>query len=579
MMYSNKDNVNLLTSLLAAHGVRHAVVCPGSRNAPVVHNLDAHPQIVCHPVTDERSAGFYALGMAQTLGAPVAVCVTSGTALLNLAPAVAEAYYQHVAMVVVSADRPQEWIGQLDGQTLRQDGALNRWMNVSVCLPEKVDSDSCRWYCGRLLNEALLGTRFPQPGPVHINVPIAEPLFDFSCPRLPEARPVVRYEERGPSLAALEMMAGEWRDARRPMVVLGQHVEAAGHEVREAVRQLARDSVVLSEPLTTLCPTVRRVDEALVMAGDDDGLLPDYILYVGDMLVSKRLRAFLRRAENAHVTMVCPDGEIHDTTTRLDRLVKAGAAETLVALCSHCQQKEREDAAIWQTSRQRHQPFLERWRSLLRSADAVVDSFEPPFSQMAAVRYFHQQLEDMEYDYVLHYANSSAVRQANLYSQSFVFCNRGVNGIEGSLSTAAGCSVVYEGIVFCVIGDLSFFYDQNALWNQNLRGNLRIILLNNGRGGIFGQLPGLEQSPAADRLVSAAHHTTAQGICAQNDVGYLKASNMAEMQVGIVSLLTGRRDRPVVLEVFTDAAADRLSLKALHQQLGKANPLKSSEGV
>jgi 2-succinyl-5-enolpyruvyl-6-hydroxy-3-cyclohexene-1-carboxylate synthase len=148
-MFSNKTNVNLLTALLIAHGIRHAVVCPGSRNAPIVHNLNASGAIQCFPVTDERSAGFQALGLCQATGLPVVVCVTSGTALLNLAPAVAEAYYQHQPLVVVSADRPAQWIDQLDGQTLPQPDALGRFVRKAVTLPES-DGDEQQWYCNRL---------------------------------------------------------------------------------------------------------------------------------------------------------------------------------------------------------------------------------------------------------------------------------------------------------------------------------------------------------------------------------------------------------------------------------------------
>ena len=168
-MYSNKENVNILTSLLVAHGIHHAVVCPGSRNAPIVHNFNECPDIQCYPVTDERSAGFYALGMTQALKEPVVVCVTSGTALLNLYPAVAEAYYQHRPLVVVSADRPQQWIDQLDGQTLPQPDALGRFVKKAVSLPEPHDEDTS-WYCNRLINEALI----ERHAPVHINVPITE---------------------------------------------------------------------------------------------------------------------------------------------------------------------------------------------------------------------------------------------------------------------------------------------------------------------------------------------------------------------------------------------------------------------
>ena len=191
-MYSEKKNINILTSLLVAHGIRHAVVCPGSRNAPIVHNLFEHPKIKCYPVTDERSAGFFALGIAQATQQAVAVCVTSGSALLNLAPAVAEAHEQHYRIVVISADRPQRWIEQLDGQTLPQPNAFNTLVNKSVTLPENINDDENHWYCNRLVNEALLATRFPADGPVHINVPIAEPLFGFTVEELPEERVIHR---------------------------------------------------------------------------------------------------------------------------------------------------------------------------------------------------------------------------------------------------------------------------------------------------------------------------------------------------------------------------------------------------
>ena len=175
---------------------------------------------------------------------------------------------------------------------------------------------------------------------------------------------------------------------------------------------------------------------------------------------------------------------------------------------------------------------------------------------MAVVKYFEQQLADMEYDWHVHYANSSAIRLANIFATHHVECNRGVNGIEGSLSTAAGHSMATADMVFCIIGDLSFFYDQNALWNTSLKGNLRIILLNNSGGSIFRGLPGLSESAAADKLVAACHTTNAEGICTQNDIGYMAAHNMEEMQLGIVTLLTRHSERPMLLEVTTDAATD-----------------------
>ena len=213
------------------------------------------------------------------------------------------------------------------------------------------------------------------------------------------------------------------------------------------------------------------------------------------------------------------------------------------------------------------QEYLSRWSSALATADANRTDYSPPFSQMATVKYFEQQLEDYASGFNVHYANSSAIRLANIYAGHYVWCNRGVNGIEGSLSAAAGFSVATGQTVFCIIGDLSFFYDQNALWNTSLRGNLRIILLNNHCGGIFHILRGLEDSPARDSMVSASHNADARGICTQNDIGYMRAADMAEMQLGIVTLMTRQSARPMLLEVFTDADEDGRAIREYYSRL------------
>ena len=495
-MYSEKENVNILTALLVAHDIRHAVVCPGSRNAPIVHNLNECPDITCWPVTDERSAGFYALGMTQALNQPVVVCVTSGTALLNLAPAVAEAYYQHRPLVVISADRPEAWIDQLDGQTLPQPDALGRFVRKAVSLPEPHDDES-RWYCNRLVNEALM----ERHAPVHINVPITEPLFQFTVAQLPEERKIDFTPADIPP-HTLNHIVHRFLHAERPMLIAGQ-------------------------PMNPL------MDEAVQQVQDDASYVPDFVLYTGTSIVSKRLKRFLRQARETWV--VNREGEVTDTFMNLTHVIQ-GDPEVVADLVRF-------------NLEQAPHPFVQRWDALLAKLRQQVETQELPYSSAAVVRYFEQQCS---MNNVVHYANSTAIRLANTYAHSTVYCNRGVNGIEGSLSTAAGFSLVADEKVFCVIGDLSFFYDQNALWNQNLRGNLRILLLNNGHGAIFDTLPGLSQSPARDRLVAAAHATTAEGICRQNNVTYLKATNMAEMQQAVDTLLYIESDRPVLLEVFVD---------------------------
>ena len=562
-MYSNKENINLLTSLLVAKGITDAVVCPGSRNAPIVHNLNEAEQITCHPVTDERSAGFYAVGLAQATGRPVVVCVTSGSALLNVAPAVAEAFYQHVPLIVVSADRPQQWIGQLDGQTLPQQGAFGPMVRRSVQLPEPHDEEE-RWLCGRLINEALHLATCKGCAPVHINVPVTEPLFLFDVEKLPETTPFKAHTL--PTTFNVDTFKA-FAQAKRPMVVLGQLPDGA--VATDTLCSLSQRCVVLAEPLSSPSYNITHGDEAVrvltsadgdkVVAPDStDRFAPDAIVYIGGTVVSKAVRRFLRQAK-AQTWVVTPNVlEVSDPLMSLTDIVECPMEETNALLLTL--------VAATNLSAE-HEAFRSRWQRLLDRCGAHAESYEPPFSQMATVRYFESQLEDLYEDLHVHYANSSAVRLANIYAAHRVWCNRGVNGIEGSLSTAAGFSLGTTDKVVCVIGDLSFFYDQNALWNGRLRGNLRIILLNNHEGGIFSTLPGLDGSPAAHDMVAAAHNTEARGICTQNDIGYLKATNMDEMQVGVVTLLTQQADRPMVLEVFTDAAEDAKAMREYFESL------------
>lgn len=557
-MYSNKENVNILTSLLLEYGVSDAVVCPGSRNAPIVHNLSVCEAIRCRPVTDERSAAFYALGLSIATRRPTVVCVTSGSALLNVMPAVAEAAYQHVPLVVISADRPQQWIDQLDGQTIPQSDALGRFVRKAVQLPEP-HNDEERWLCRRLVNEAMHLATCRQGAPVHINVPISEPLFEFDTEQLPQLSRF-NYIKRAAIKDASMDMPDAFHKAKRPMIVIGQL--AHGTVSHETIRSLSEKYVVMSEPLSNPSYMTIHFDEAIRYIVSDNSSInddeddktayyPDYIIYVGDTLVSKPARRFLRNAK-APSCLITPDAaDIHDPLMTLTDIVECDTDSINALLASLCDAPDTDERCL----------FHDRWQSFLDAYAAHADAYAPEYSQMATVKYFEEQLADLDIDICVHYANSSAVRLACIYAQHYVWCNRGVNGIEGSLSTAAGFSLATHDMTVCVIGDLSFFYDQNALWNSNLRGNLRIILLNNRGGGIFRQLPGLSDSPAADDLVMASHENTAQGICTQNDIGYMSAKNMDEMQIGIVTLLTRESERPMLLEVFTDSNDDVKALE------------------
>lgn len=551
-MYSRKENVNQLTALLVKYGIRNAVVCPGSRNAPVTHNLVMHPDITCHSAVDERSAGFYALGLCLQTHLPTVVCVTSGTALLNLSPAVAEAFYLHQPLIVISADRPASRIDQQEGQTLPQPHALGRFVRKSVTLPEPVN-DEQRWYTNRLINEALIECTRRNDAPIHINVPISEPLFDFSAESLPDERRI-RVFDGITDTAAIEHLCDLTDRSQRPMIVIGQTTDSF-EACPKLMDDIAGKAVVVRESLTSL-PGLTHIDEALYMLADDTGYRPDFVVYLGGDLVSKRLRSLLRRSAEAQTWIVNPRGEVYDTFANLQGVLTGNPLTFLQALARH-------------SAPSASKPFIDRWTALLQEAGSMVERHEPDFSQMFAVKAFEERIERMAETPLVHYANSNAIRLANIYSRHAVHCNRGVNGIDGSLSTAAGASLATSRRVFCVIGDLSFFYDGNALWNRDLRGNFRIVLLNNSGGGIFSQLPGLDASPARDAFVAACHHTSAEGLCRTHDIGYMAARTADECCRCLDRIFRDESDRPVLLEVFTDAETDTRAFRQYYHRLNR----------
>ena len=552
-MYSDKENINILTSLLVSYGVRHIVVCPGSRNAPLVHNFDVSPDITTHAVTDERSAAFFALGLRLRLRQPVAVCVTSGSALLNTMPGAAEATYQHEGIIIISADRPQAWIGQLDGQTMPQHGALGTFASPSVSLPEP-HNDTERWLCRRLICEAMIANTCPPFPSVHINVPVSEPLFGFSTPCLPEIPPVgiADLDDQNGRETLRRILKGK----RRLMVISGQTYDdsAAG-----LLMDKASDCVFVAEWLSPY-GRVRHIDEILrtTCAEELDNMRPDCIVYIGGHTVSKRLRHYMRSLDSRTMFItVSDDGMLHDVSQHTTLVVKATAGDFMRMICN---------GAICPDA---DMDFVRRWHDMDNMAARRISASCPPYSQMLAIRRLEENIDNSK-DIVC-YANSLSVRAGMMYASAYRYCNRGLNGIEGTLSMAAGMAAgaKEEGMtagnmtaaqnVYCVIGDLSFFYDSNALWIQELAGNLRIMLINNQRGAIFGMLPGLDRSPAHKPLIAAGHNATAEGICSQYGMEYYRATDTPSLEEGIRLLTSGVHDRPVVLEVLTDADTDAVA--------------------
>ncbi len=555
-MYTDKKNVLQLTALLRAHGIRRIVIAPGSRNIPLTQTFTACADFECYSVTDERSAGFFALGLALESGEPAAVCCTSGSALLNLHPAVAEAYYQQVPLLVISADRPAAWIGQMDGQTLPQPGVFGTLARRSVNLPE-VRSDEDAWFCNRLINEALLKLTHRVKGPVHINVPISEPFFDFSVRELPEERVIRRYDSLDDA-AASRLLAETFDACPRRLVICGQCAPEKDILLSD---DFPEDMIYLCENLYNgprKSYALQRTDAWLYAATPEDkeALAPQLVITYGGHIVSKRLKQWLRRIPSLVHWHISPDGDTPDLFGRLTAVFEMSPA-TFFNHLEQCPPPITSDTT----------DFVLNWTGKL----FTLPTPEFEYSSMQAIQELLETLCLKSENVTLHLANSSAVRYAELWAINphiKVFCNRGVNGIEGSLSTAIGYAAASQEINCIVIGDLSFFYDMNALWNGHIRPNVRILLLNNSGGEIFHSLPGLNLPPRGHDFVTAVHTTKAEGWAKERGFDYLAAHDESSLHEAMKQLLaTDDNPRPRLLEVFTDKDEDIRQLKAYYHSL------------
>lgn len=556
-MYTDKKNVLQLVALLEAYGITKVVLCPGSRNVPLVHTLSNHPSFTCYSVTDERSAGFFALGLALNSGHPAAVCCTSGTALLNLHPAVAEAFYQQVPLVVISADRPAAWIGQMDGQTLPQPGVFGSLVKKSVNLPE-VNSDEDLWYCNRLVNEALLETNHHGKGPVHINVPISEPLFRFTEESLPEVRVITRYMGLNVYDRNYDELISRLNSYGKRMIVVGQ-MNLIYLFDKKAARLLERQFVWLTEHLanrTVPGMSVYSFDAALYTMGEERmaKMVPDLLITYGGHIVSKRLKNFLRKHPPKEHWHVAADGAVVDLFGSLTTVIEMDPFEFLERISTLLDGRPVTYPLAWETYCK------------------TLPVPELPYSEMSAVGKLLSNLPD---SCALHLANSSVVRYAQLFPirpDVEICCNRGTSGIEGSLSTAVGYAAASSKLNFILIGDLSFFYDMNGLWNGYVGSNVRIVLLNNGGGEIFHTLPGLDMSGTSNRYITAVHKTSARGWAEERGFLYLKAENEEELEKGMMRLTEREFGMtPVLLEVFTNKNKDARILKDFYHRMRDAH--------
>jgi 2-succinyl-5-enolpyruvyl-6-hydroxy-3-cyclohexene-1-carboxylic-acid synthase len=577
-MYSSKKSVLQLIGLLKEHEVRYIVLCPGSRNAAITKSIMADDFFKTYSIVDERSAGFFALGLSQQENVRVAVCCTSGTAALNLAPAVAEAYYQRLPLLVITADRPESYLGQMDGQMIPQRNVFGGLVHRSVQLPE-INTDEESWYCNRLINEAILALKTNDVhGPAHINIPISEPMFDFSVKELPEVR-VIKRMEIDRKINEFSSYSERMKEYDKVIIVFGQTQDSHDLYIKSLVKK--HKAVILHEHLANFnyvqADTVANFDAILSCATEEEKkeLAPDLLITLDGHIVSKRLKQFLRTSEIKEHWHVSPNGEVIDLSHQVTEIISCDESSFISSLLEDSEDDDLdnsfmsllldnvademkgskeyghlfnlEDEDEEETNdKEADNGYFNKWISLSKS----IKEPKVPFSDVYAVGELVHKLKKVN----LFLANSSSVRLAQLYKLNdpvFVFCNRGTSGIEGAVSSALGLSNYGLYPVYLITGDLGFFYDINGIWNKHLNKDLRIMLNNNGGGEIFKTVPGLKDSPELCKQVVMSHSTSAKAWVEQLGFTYLSASNEQEFQEALPKFMNENSNKPILFEVFT----------------------------
>ncbi len=547
MQTTSIKHIAELAEILVQNNISKVVISPGSRNAPLIIAFDSHPLIDTFVIHDERSAAFFALGMADELGRGVAIVCTSGSAPLNYAPAIAEAYYRQIPLLVLTADRPEYLIDQGDGQCIRQFDVFSNYRKSFFQIEEQTSSIQ--------LELALVDLLSTPKGPVHINIPLEEPLYGVS-----EYSSSQSYEVELNSSSLLlqedkELVTRVWKQTDKKLLIIGQMIP--NQRLQIVLDTLANDSsvAVLVEntsnvkKFTKFCHSIDRT-LALISEDELDSFRPDLLISIGGAVVSKKIKNFLRQNKPVHnwrVGEFTLDEDTYQSKTKSIDVIPELFFEFINSIdyVSNSNYGNKWKAKDF-ISQDKHNEFIQNCSfSDLLVYDFVLDTLPEGVN--------------------LQMANSSVVRYCQLFNpiQSInYFANRGVSGIDGSSSTALGMAVANPTKLHVLItGDVSFFYDSNALWNSYLPANFRIILINNNGGGIFNIIEGPKTSKQNELFV-APHHGRAEYICKAHEVDYIGVSSMDELegkieafyqesnQVKLIEINTGEVDNSIVLDKY-----------------------------
>ena len=538
-----RQGIKNIPEICAQHGVRKVVIAPGSRNAPLIFAFTTQPGMECLSITDERSAAYFALGMAQQSGEAVALVCTSGTAVLNFAPAIAEACYQNLPLLVFTADRPAELIDQADGQTLRQTNIFANYIKASFELPVETVIDAELHFSDRQVSQAIdTAVSYPQ-GPVHINVPLREPIYT-AIPEHHSNPKIIKTLSASQKLndESLKTLQNSWLKYKRKLVIFG--VFPKNECLSELARRLANepDVVVVAENLSNIAAEkVITQPESLFSRINSkekiDNFVPELVVTIGHSVICKQLKIFLRSHRPAEQWQIESSMPYIDTYKSLTTVIPGLATEVLNKMPFTTTESE----------------FSASYQTEMKQINQLHDEFvKNAFISDMAVTI--ELLSQIPADTVLHLANSTAVRWTQLFparTDLTYICNRGTSGIDGSMSTAAGYAYASKQSTVFLTGDLSFIYDSNALWNNYIGNNLKIIVMNNNGGNIFRFIGDKQLMEKNLDFFTTPHHARIKPLVEAYGLDYLACNKTEDLTASINTLLNA--SKATVLEISTDA--------------------------
>ncbi len=553
MMYTSNEYCRQIISLLHSHGVATAYCSPGSRNAPLLLALDECEEIEKHIVIDERSAAFQACGCSLIEKKPVALFCTSGTAVLDYAPAVAEAYYSGIPLIVISADRPREWIDQEDSQTIRQFGVLSHFVKGSYdvrAIPEgslREYTEDVKWTVNRTINEALIKSMEGKPGPVHINVQLSEPLGELTeSPSSPQRRVELISTSESISAETLKKLALEVADSKI-MLVAGFAVP--DHLLDKAVRTFASlpNVVVMAETIANLHdpqPMSTMIDAVLCDMNDDmkEAMRPDIVISIGGALVSRMLKQYLRDYPPQLHWSIGHSNYFCDCFKSLTQKIEVAPASFFRQL----------SGAVRKTKVKIASDYSFRWKELRNKSAKLADEYiqKSPWSDLRALDCIFKNLP---FDN-LFVSNGTVVRYSQILPHSChaEYCNRGVSGIDGSTSTAVGAAWAYRGKTTLLSGDISWLYDSGASALGNVPFDMRMVVMDNSGGGIFRFIKSTSSIPeeTREKYFCVNNLPDIMSIASGNGIEVMEANDMSELTEGI-EWLSLESDMPRMLVVVT----------------------------